>query len=349
MIFQELDGDQRREIVNTQQRYAVWRRARAELDRFKGSMVWKAEKGAEYLLRSDYDKKTGLRRQRSLGPRAPATERSKAQFESGRQQARERFAEAERLLDRQASINRAVGIGRVPLTGARIIRALDAAGLLGKSIRIVGTNAIYAYEAMAGVFLESSLTTTEDIDLLFDARRRIRFASTGPISDRTLMALLKSVDRSFEHDKAAFRAINRSGYLVDFIKPLPEPPWAEEPEQLAGESDGDDDLTAAGIEGLRWLENAPLFEATAIDERGGPLSIAAPDPRAFAVHKLWLAKQPGREPLKRKRDKAQAEAVAELVARYLTHLPYDHEELTALPRELFDQAKPLFGPPGNAG
>lgn len=35
-------------------------------------------------------------------------------------------------------------------------------------------------------------------------------------------------------------------------------------------------------------------------------------------------------PLKRKRDRLQAQAIAQLVSRYLTHLPYDHQELTAL-------------------
>jgi hypothetical protein len=51
---------------------------------------------------------------------------------------------------RQAAVNRALGLGRVPLMNARIIRALDKSGLLGAGIRVVGTNAIYAYEAIAG-------------------------------------------------------------------------------------------------------------------------------------------------------------------------------------------------------
>ncbi|MCK1296746.1 hypothetical protein IVB33_22775 [Bradyrhizobium sp. 24] len=39
----------------------------------------------------------------------------------------------------------------VPLMGARIMRALDGFGMLGFGIRILGTNAIYAYEASSGV------------------------------------------------------------------------------------------------------------------------------------------------------------------------------------------------------
>ncbi|MBZ0228269.1 MAG: nucleotidyltransferase domain-containing protein [Bauldia sp.] len=51
-------------------------------------------------------------------------------------------------------------------------------------------------------------------------------------------------------------------------------------------------------------------------------------------------------PLKRKRDRLQAQAIAQLVSRYLTHLPYDHQELTALPFELFQKALPLFSSGG---
>jgi hypothetical protein len=264
----------------------------------------------------------------------------KADFDRGRERARTRLAEAQRFLRRQADINRALAIGRVPRIGARVIRALDDAGLLGDGIRIVGTNAVFAYESASGVFVEASITTTDDLDLLFDARHRLRFASTMDFSERNLMALLRRVDRSFERTPRTFSARNRDGFVVDFIKPMPDPPWANDREQI-GTNDAED-LTAVAIEGLRWLENSPPFEATAIDERGMPLRIVAPDPRAFAIHKFWLSTRPDRSAVKRQRDRAQAEAVAQLVSGYLTFLDYDHRELSALPKELFDRAKPLF-------
>ena len=197
--------------------------------------------------------------------------------------------------------------------------------------------------------MEFGLTATEDMDLLFDARRAIRFASSHEVSERSLMAILRKVDRSFQRDRQKFRAVGRDGYLVDFIKPMPYPPWVKDRDTIdnprgdPGDQNGsDDDLEAIGIDGLNWLESSPLFEAIAIDERGAPLSIAAPDPRAFAAHKYWLSRRADREPIKRKRDEAQAKVVAQLVSRYLTHLPYDHDAVKALPRELFEMAKPLF-------
>ena len=340
MIFQELNNDQRRETINSQQRFRAWQDARNAVAGFKGSMVWNEDKGTDYLVRSAYDPKSGIRRQKSLGSRSAATEKMKIDFDRGRERARARLAEAQRFLRRQADINRALAVGRVPGIGARTMRTLDDAGLMGEGIRIVGTNAIFAYEAAAGVFVEASIMATDDLDLLFDARYRLRFASSVSLSERNLMALLRRVDRSFERTPRTFSVVNRDGFIVDFIKPMPDPPWTSDREQIG--ASGSEDLTAVAIEGLRWLENSPPFEATAIDERGMPLRIVAPDPRAFAIHKFWLSTQPSRSPLKRHRDRAQAETVAQLVARYLTFLDYDHRELSALPKELFDRAKPLF-------
>ncbi|AZO41776.1 hypothetical protein EJ076_12145 [Mesorhizobium sp. M7D.F.Ca.US.005.01.1.1] len=93
----------------------------------------------------------------------------------------------------------------------------------------------------------------------------------------------------------------------------------------------DDELVAVEIAGLAWLENTPAFEAIAIDEKGGPLRLVVPDPRIFAAHKFWVSKRADREPIKRRRDLAQAQAVAGLTTQYLKHLPYEASELRALP------------------
>lgn len=96
------------------------------------------------------------------------------------------------------------------------------------------------------------------------------------------------------------------------------------------------------IEGLDWLQNSPPFDAVAIDEKGEPVRIVTPDPRVWAVHKHWLSRRVDRQPIKRHRDAAQAEAVSALVAGYLTHLPFEAEQLRMLPKELVADAAPLF-------
>ncbi|MGY4568331.1 MULTISPECIES: GSU2403 family nucleotidyltransferase fold protein [Bradyrhizobium] len=338
MDFQELNNDQRREVVNSQQRFQALRDAKEAYDAHRGSLTWLQSKGREYLVRSYYDK-AGLRKQASLGPRSPETEKMKADFEAKRAAAEDRLKNLRDTMERQAAVNRALGLGRVPLIGARIMRALDGFGMLGSGIRILGTNAIYGYEASSGVRLDPGLATTEDIDLLFDARGGLTFVADDDVSQSSLMKILKRVDTSFERAKQTFRAVNRDGYLVDLIKPVQSPPWKKAPDKIGSDPE---DLTAVQIEGLDWLQNAPAFEAVAIDEKGQPVRIVAPDPRVWAAHKLWLSRRADREALKRQRDAAQAKAVGALVANYLTHLPFDAEQLRMLPKEVVDSAARLF-------
>jgi len=339
--FIELNSDQLREYVNTRQRYEAWREAAARVRTFRGSMVWSETKGHEYLMRAAYDKH-GRRRQSSLGVRGRETEKIKAEYERGREAARSRLAELEPVLMRQAAINRAVGLGRVPRLGAKIIRALDEHRLLGSGLRVLGTFSLYAYEAVAGVQIDPSVSTTEDIDLLLDARGGVSLAATEEFESKSLIRILRRIDKSFERSGQAFRAVNRDGFLVDLIKPLPNPPWSKEADRIGGDPE---DLAAVEIEGLAWHESAPPFEASAIDERGEPLRIVTTDPRVFAAHKYWLSQRSDREPFKRRRDREQAEVVASLVALHLAHLPFEEDALRMLPRDLVDQVRPLFTRP----
>jgi hypothetical protein len=339
--FIELNNDQRREKVNSDQRFTALKEAQRKAKGFRGSLVWHTVNGIDHLMRSYYDS-TGARRQKVEGRRSPATEAQKADWEIARASARETLSARQEQIERQSAVNRALRLGRVPFLAARIIRAIDDAGLLGEGIRIAGTNAIYAYEAAAGVFVDPGITSTEDIDLLTDARQSLRIVAGTNVEAGALINLLRKVDRSFERSSATFRAVNRDGYLVDLIKPLANPAWKQS-RQTVGKAD--DELVAAEIAGLAWLENAPAFEAIAIDEKGGPLRLIVPDPRIFAAHKFWVSKRADREPIKRRRDLAQAQAVARLTTQYLEHLPYEASELRVLPRAVFDEAHHLFSQP----
>jgi hypothetical protein len=325
MEFHELNSDQRRETVNTQQRYAAYRQAEDRAKSYRGSTVWTKIKARDYLVRSYYDA-SGVRRQTSLGPRSKETESIKLEYERGRSEAQARLKNLKAVIARQSAINRAIGLGRVPLIGAKIIRALDHAGMLGSRIRVLGTNAIYAYEATAGVRVDPRLTTPEDIDLLFDARSELIFVAIENVSHSPLLHLLRKIDRSFKRSNQTFRAVNDDGYMVDLIKPLRNPPWRDKSQQVSVNAD---DLLAPEIEGLAWRESAPSFEAVVINETDEPLRIVATDPRVWVAHKLWLAKRQDREPLKRRRDEAQAHAVGRLVAEYMPHLPYATQQVNA--------------------
>jgi hypothetical protein len=57
-------------------------------------------------------------------------------------------------------------------------------------------------------------------------------------------------------------------------------------------------------------------------------------PRYFALHKLWLAKKPTRNPLKRHKDEKQGTLLLSAVAGSMPHYTLDDEFRDALPPEL---------------
>lgn len=235
-------------------------------------------------------------------------------------------------MDEMAPVNRAMGLGRLPVTPARILRECDARKLLGEQIFVVGTNALYAYEALAGVHFESGLVATADIDLLFDARRRMSVVAREKLNEKGLMGVLQHADKSFAPQrKRAFRAINKDGYLVDFIRPQAKNVLADQ--RRSALSDDENDLEEAAIFGLDWLINAPKVETIVIAESGMPAPIVAVDPRVYALHKFWLAERPESSPLKAARDRAQAETVASLSIEYL-NLDFNGADLAALPKAM---------------
>src|SRR4051812_44691148 len=124
--FRQLDGGQIRQLVDTEQLYTAFREAQADrLRRFRGSMSWKRVSGHEYLYRKTDE------RWESLGPRSNETEHIHDRFRSGRQQAKERVRLLDERIRRNAPINRAMGLGRMPSVAARLLRRLDRERLLG--------------------------------------------------------------------------------------------------------------------------------------------------------------------------------------------------------------------------
>jgi hypothetical protein len=85
---------------------------------------------------------------------------------------------------------------------------------------------------------------------------------------------------------------------------------------------------------LAWLAASPQFSQAVLGEDGLPAAITAPDPRAFALHKLWLSQQMDRLPATRDQDLAQAVAAAALVVRYLPQYDFFAADLRKFPPEV---------------
>lgn len=281
----ELDDEQARQLINAEQVFEAYRAARATLrDRFAGSMAWKTVDGRTYL----YGARNGV--WKSLGPRSAKTEALHQNLLDERARARERSVGLARRLDRVAAVNRAQRLGWMPVIATRILRALAEARLMQPVISTVGTNALFAYERLAGVQINEAVLETADFDLLYDARASLKLI-VPEIAVTGVVGLLRKVDPSFEVlGKSGCRAANRDGYIVDLIMPAPKDPLRTGPVARIGRDP--DDLVAVEIAGRSWLVNSPKIRGTVLDLRGYPAELTAPDPRAFALHKAWLAQRP---------------------------------------------------------
>jgi hypothetical protein len=325
MYFKLLDAEQRRIYLDACQVYQAFTETLQQTRQFKGGMRWKKTGDKEYLFKTRDGRGNG----KSIGVRSSETEAIYTAFHQQKQQSKERLNQLQTALSRQARLAVAIGINRVPKTAANVVRILGQEGLLGQGLTVLGTHALYGYEAAAGVQFDSGLLATMDIDLLFDAQKKLKLR--GEISHQGLIGLLKKADASFElAAKGHYRAVNNKGFMVELIKTVPTPPTKQEKQSV---SNLPHDLVAAEIEGLKWLDNAPSFKQMVIGADGVPVEFVMSDPRYFALHKLWLSQLPSRETIKKPRDFQQAQAVATIARDYLG-LSFAEMELLAFPAEI---------------
>ena len=325
MNYRELTNEQRRQWLDLMQVDEEYRAEKQDSDhRFRGSMRWLNRRGTEYL-----HVKKG-RTEKSMGPRGQETEKIYNSFFEGRDRSTGRLSSLHKRLELMAPVNRALGLGRVPKLTAKILRVLEDAQILGAQLLLVGTNAMWAYEAKAGLQFQADVVATRDADMLWDPRASMKILSVET-NAKGILGLLRKVDKSFEtRGKLDFRAINKTGFAVDLIRPEDKLFFRERRDHVTATTE---DVAAAPLFGLQWLINAPKFEAIAIAEDGFSVRIATVDPRAFSLHKIWLSGLPNRDPVKSPRDLEQARVVA-LVARKYLKLEFDEKVLQALPQRL---------------
>lgn len=329
MILTPLSDNQRRVFIDTVQLYTTYREVLRKSRSYKGGMHWKKSKGHQYLFRTR--DRTGYGK--SLGPRSPETEKILNDFQNSKKHIQQRLSNFKERIKEQARFCKAAMIQRVPRPITRILRLLDEQKLLGRNVMVIGTNAMYAYEAFAGVFFESSIMATGDMDILWDIRPRLSIAVDSPLGPGGLLGILKKSDRSFELLKPhSFQAVNKDGFLVDLIKAEPRDVLIVEQRRMGGKGD----LEATEIKNLHWLLSSQKINQVVIGDDGFPAIMAVPDPRAFSAHKIWLSSQPDRNPIKKPRDRSQGLGVAQLVIQYLPQYPFKKSELKMFPKDVFE-------------
>ena len=328
MNINEINENSRRILIDVSQLYEAYLAVDSEFRSYRGSMRWKKVSGKEYLFRQRNSRGDG----KSLGARDERTQEIYDNFHARKAELKEN---RESLLDRlaqQRGFCVAAGINRVPKIAADVVRSVRLVKTGSHPLIVVGTNALFAYENMAGVHLDPDLLATEDIDLMWDVKRKLNLAVIEPVGG--LMSLLKKADRTFDRmPKASYRAANAKGYMVDLIKPALANVHKTTKASLTGHKT---DLAAAEIRNLDWLYAAPLASTTVVGNDGLPVVFDVPDPRVFAAHKLWLSEQPNRSPVKKVRDRSQGIAILRLLKAYLHDYPLDSDALRGLPQSLRD-------------
>ena len=305
MDYFPLPDNAARQVIDAMTVFSEHRRVQAEALKFAGGMYWKRQGEHEYLVKTAPDN-----RQQRLGPRTDDTERTYRAFTQRKQDTASRLKSLREALKEAERLNKAVKAGRVPNLVVALLQTLDDAGL-GSHFTVVGTHALYAFEAAAGVHIVQAALATQDVDLLWDARRRVQFVTDLARLDTSMLSVLKRVDPSFRR-KALHNetAINDRGFEVDFLRRVPE--------------DGDphpfrfsaDEADLWPVQALRAsvLTEAPKFEHVVISATGKMALMRTISPKTFTEFKRWMAvSAPQRPPLKRRRDLRQAGIVQTLL------------------------------------
>ena len=320
--FKELNDGQRQAYRTAAALYQAFLEAARQDQGLRGGMHWKKIGGREYLYR--YWDRYG--HGESLGPRSEQTERTFGEFTQKRREVTACLRGQRLRLGEQARFCRAALIHRVPQAVVKILRHLEQHDLR-RSLLIIGSTALYAYEFAAGVFVHGSA----GVDLLAEAHRRLNLAGDGKVSWDEVLRLLRQGDRSFTPvPGGGCQAVNRDGFLVRLLKTEGGRPGRQKSVTVPGAREP----LPPEAGHLQYLLAAPKFPQLVIGQDGAPATLMVPDPWAFALNRLWWSQQEDREQGKRARDLGQALAVAELVLRHLPQYDFSASELEMFPRDM---------------
>jgi hypothetical protein len=314
----KLDDEALRLIANLEQRYAGWIDAERLL--VPGRLTWKTISGKDYLYRIINGQGDG----RSLGPRSAATE---AQWHAA-QAARHTTDTLWPTLLRDSALYRALRLPRIASAAAQLLREFDRHALLGTSLLVVGTNAMAAYEieAQSRFAFAAGVDSTADFDVTWVAAepRQTTLTAIGA-APRTLLEVMKRVDSTYTiNTERTFQIRNSEGYEVELLLP----------KSLERALPRNETLQPIALPEQDWLLPGRRIEHVVCGLDGQPCRLIVPDPRYFALHKLWLAQKPTRNPLKRPKDEKQGMLLLSAIAQHMPHYALDEAFRDALPPEL---------------
>lgn len=305
MDYYPIPDNAARQFIDSSTVFEEYRRARAAARQYQGGMYWKKQDSYSYLVKTMPDN-----RQKRIGARSPETEAIYEKFVTRKTETEARLASLRDSLRVAERLNKALKVGRVPSVVISVLQAIEAAGL-AENFTVVGTHALYAYESAAGVRIVQSALATQDVDLLWDARRRVQFMTDMGRLNTSVLGILQEADPSFQRrEDQLSTAINDKGFEIDFLRRVPQ---GDDPRPFRLTAD-EEDLWPVQARRANVLTDARRFEHIVVSATGHMALMRTIDPRVFVEFKTWLATEaPDRPAIKRRRDAQQAAIVQALL------------------------------------
>jgi hypothetical protein len=305
--------EQSRLLVNLRQRYEGW----MDVERISALLPYdlrrKHVNGRDYLYRIFDRGGNG----KSLGPMTPEREAEFAAYHQAKDEVQERIMRLRPALAEAAAMYRALRLPLLSSDAGPILRECDRRQLLGSHLLVVGTNAIVAYMIEANGIIDLP-DETEDFDLAW-------VSEIPEDAECRVWDMLKAVDPTFTvNSERDFQARNAKAYEVELLVAP----------SRASTLGAKDQPRPVPLPEQEWLLFGRPVDQVIGCRDGSPARIVAPDPRWFAVHKLWMADQAKRNPLKRPKDRKQGLALLGAIAQAMPHYPLDAAFKAALPPEL---------------
>jgi hypothetical protein len=312
--------EQLRSAANLAQFYDAWLSAERKRRALPYGMAWKRSGEREYL----YELRDRLGNGKSLGPRNADTEARYRQYQDAKAAAAKNAEGAGARVAETGRILRALRAPAISSSAAAVLREADALAMLGTDLIAVGTVAMIAYQYEAAQFFAAGLDATEDFDLAWTGGRGMHVALAYPPAI-SILALLKAVDPTYTvNTERPFQARNKDAYEVELlIAP-----------SVAGTLPRSEPLRPEPLPEQEWLLRGSRLEQVVPASDASAARIVAPDPRWYALHKLWLAEKPARSALKRPKDRRQGEALLRAIRAVMPRFPIDDAFVVSLPEEL---------------
>lgn len=312
-VIRPFSPEQERALINLRQRYEVWIEAERDLASLPYDLRRKKVGEYEYLYEIHDRSGNGT----SLGAWDDEKQQQFEEYRERKQSAKQRREGASEALSESSRIARALRLPLLSADAGPILREADRRGLLGSHLLVVGTNAMVAYAIEAAGSFNDVPDETEDFDLAW--------AAEEDANEAVVWEMLKAVDPTFTiNTERDFQARNAKAYEVEL---LVAPSRAE----TLGVKDRPKPVPLPEQE---WLLPGRRVDQVVPCRDGTPARIVAPDPRWFALHKLWLGSQAKRNPLKRRKDIAQGKALLEAVAEAMPQYSLGQDFAADLPGKL---------------